>query len=43
MRKIVKKNTILDNIKYVAIKALETSIVETIWVVSFVLFVYLME
>ena len=38
-RKIVKKNIILDNIKYVAINALGKSIVETIRVVFSVLFV----
>ena len=32
-RKIVKKNIILDKIKYVAISALGKSIVETIFVV----------
>ena len=42
-RKIVKKNIILDNIKYVAISALGKSIVETVFVVfyMFCLFYYL--
>ena len=42
-RKIVKKNIILDNIKYVAIIALVKSIVETVLVVFFMfcLFYYL--
>ena len=40
-RKLVKKNIILDKIKYVAINALGKSILETSCVVSSVLFVYL--
>ena len=42
-RKIVKKNIILDKIKYVAISALGKSIVETVFVVffTFCLFYYL--
>ena len=37
-RKIVKKNIILDNIKYVAISALGKSIVETIYVIFFLFY-----
>ena len=42
-RKIVKKNIILDNIKYVAISALVKANVETVFVVfyMFCLFYYL--
>ena len=36
-RKIVKKNNVLDNIKYVAISAFGKSIVETILLFSFIL------
>ena len=37
-RKIVKKNIILDNIKYVAISALGKSVVETISVVFYLFY-----
>ena len=40
MRKIVKKNIILDNIKYVAISALVKSIVETVFVVFYMFCVF---
>ena len=40
MRKIVKKNIILDNIKYVAISALVKSIVEFVFVVFYLFCVF---
>ena len=40
MRKIVKKNIILDNIKYVAFSALLKSIVETVFVVFYMFCVF---
>ena len=39
-RKIFKKNILLDNIKYVAISALGKSIVETVFLFSFFLYVF---
>ena len=39
-RKIVKKNIILDNVKYVAISALGKSIVETVFVVFYMFCVF---